>query len=132
MKVKRTKMRYEHTVKRNEQKAAGAFDGRFKQRVIKDKKKQAKREWARLKSQIDINQKLKHMNYSKRDLQQLDTIEQAWDGSELKIEENNIKVWLTQPEHRQYDGDYTIETRVNGKWEQQPCWFEQAKQQPQI
>jgi hypothetical protein len=26
------------------------------------------------------------MNYSKRDLQQLDTIEQAWDGSELKIE----------------------------------------------
>jgi hypothetical protein len=50
MKVKRTKMRYEHTVKRNEQKEAGVFDGRFKQRVIKDKKKQAKREWARLKS----------------------------------------------------------------------------------
>jgi hypothetical protein len=50
MKLKRMNMRYEHTVKRNEQKAAGVFDGRFKQRVIKDKKKQAKREWARLKS----------------------------------------------------------------------------------
>jgi hypothetical protein len=50
MKLKRTVMRYEHTVKRNEQKAAGAFDGRFKQRVIIDKKKQAKREWARLKA----------------------------------------------------------------------------------
>jgi len=64
------------------------------------------------------------MNYSKRELQQLDTIEQAWDGSELKIENDGYKVWLTQPEHRQYDGDYTIETRVNGRWEQQPCWFE--------
>jgi hypothetical protein len=30
------------------------------------------------------------MKYSKRDLVNLDTIEQAWDGSELKIEENNI------------------------------------------
>jgi hypothetical protein len=64
------------------------------------------------------------MNYSKRDLQQLDTIEQAWDGSELKIKGDGIKVWLTQPEHRQYDGDYVIETRVNGRWEQQSCWFE--------
>ena len=45
-------MRHEHKIKRNEQKAAGAFDGRFKQRVVIDKKKQAKREWARLKAQI--------------------------------------------------------------------------------
>jgi len=64
------------------------------------------------------------MNYSKRELQQLDTIEQAWDGSELKIENNGMRVWLTQPEHRKYDGDYVIETRVNGKWEQQSCLFD--------
>ena len=67
--------------------------------------------------------KLKYMNYSKHELQQLDTIEQAWDGSELKIENDGHKVWLTQPEHRKYDGDYVIETRVNGKWEQQSCLF---------
>ena len=64
------------------------------------------------------------MNYSKHDLQQLNTIEQAWDGSELKIEGDGIKFWLTQPEHRQYDGDYVIETRVNGRWEQQSCMFD--------
>lgn len=64
------------------------------------------------------------MNYSKRDLQQLDTIEQAWDGSELKIEEDGYRVYLNPRENRKYDGDYTIETRVNGKWEQQSCWFE--------
>jgi hypothetical protein len=50
MKLKRTVMRYEHKIKRDEQKAAGVFDGRFKQRVVIDKKKQAKREWARLKA----------------------------------------------------------------------------------
>ena len=72
------------------------------------------------------------MNYSKRDLQQLDTIEQAWDGSELKIENDGMKVWLTQPEHRQYDGDYVIETRVNGKWEQQSCMFDQAQHESYI
>ena len=64
------------------------------------------------------------MNYSKHDLTQLETIEQAWDGSELKIEEDDIKVWLTPPEHRQYDGDYVIETRINGRWEQQSCLFD--------
>ena len=64
------------------------------------------------------------MNYTKQDLTQLDTIEQAWDGSELKIKEDNIRVWLTQPEHRKYDGDYVIETRVNGRWEQQSCLFD--------
>ena len=64
------------------------------------------------------------MNYSKHELQQLDTIEQAWDGSELKIKNDGHRVWLTQPEHRKYDGDYVIETRVNGKWEQQSCLFD--------
>jgi hypothetical protein len=48
--IKLNDMRYEHKIKRDEQKAAGAFDGRFKQRVVIDKKKQAKREWARLKA----------------------------------------------------------------------------------
>ena len=64
------------------------------------------------------------MKYTKRELTQLDTIEQAWDGSELKIEENNIRVWLTPLENRKYDGDYAIERRdMNGKWEQVTCFF---------
>jgi len=58
------------------------------------------------------------MLYTKRDLQNLDTIEQAWDGDELKIEEQGYRVWLTHPENRQWNGDYTVETLVNGKWEQ--------------
>ena len=49
------------------------------------------------------------MNYSKSTLQQLDTIEQAWDGDELKIDDNNIRVWLTNRENRQYNGDYVID-----------------------
>jgi len=58
------------------------------------------------------------MLYTKRDLQNLDTIEQAWDGDELKIEEQGYRVWLTHPENRKYSGNYTVETLVNGKWEQ--------------
>ena len=64
------------------------------------------------------------MNYSKSTLQQLDTIEQAWDGDELMIDDNNIRVWLTNRENRQYNGDYVIETRVNGRWEQQSYMFD--------
>jgi len=64
------------------------------------------------------------MNYSKSTLQQLDTIEQAWDGDELKIDDDNIRVWLTNRENRQYSGDYVIETRVNGRWEQQSYMFD--------
>ena len=64
------------------------------------------------------------MQFTKRELQSLDTIEQAWDGSELKIHEGNIKVWLTQPEHRQYDGDYIVETSIGGKWHQESYLFE--------
>jgi hypothetical protein len=58
------------------------------------------------------------ISYSKRELQQLDTIEQAWDGDELKIEESDYKVWLTHRENRAYNGDYTIEVLTNGKWKQ--------------
>jgi hypothetical protein len=41
------KKKYEHTIKRKEQAAAGAFDGRFRMRVVVDKKKKAARVWAR-------------------------------------------------------------------------------------
>jgi hypothetical protein len=61
--------------------------------------------------------------FTKRELQQLDTIEQAWDGDELKIEEDGVKVWLTFPENRQYNGDYVVETRIDGKWYQQSFYF---------
>jgi len=64
------------------------------------------------------------MNYTKRELQQLDTIEQAWDGDELKIEGDGIKVWLVRGENRKYNGDYVVETLVNGRWEQQSCLFD--------
>ena len=63
------------------------------------------------------------MNYTKHDLQQLDTIEQSWDGDELKIDDGDIRVWLSSSENRKYNGDYTIETKVNGRWEQQACLF---------
>lgn len=66
------------------------------------------------------------MTYTKRQLQQLDTIEQAWDGDELKIHEGYMKVWLTYPENRAYNGDYTVETynSQTGKWEQENFIFE--------
>jgi len=64
------------------------------------------------------------ISYSKRELQQLDTIEQAWDGDELKIKEGDIRVWLTHRENRAYNGDYTVETLVDGRWEQENCYFD--------
>ena len=64
------------------------------------------------------------MTYTKRELESLDTIEQAWDGDELKIHEGNTKVWLTHPDNRAYNGDYTIETCRGGKWYQKNCLFE--------
>lgn len=64
------------------------------------------------------------MNYSKHDLQQLETIEQAWDGDELKIEDDEVRVWLVHRENRQYNGDYVIETLINGRWEQQSYMFD--------
>ena len=64
------------------------------------------------------------MNYSKHELQQLDTIEQAWDGDELKIDDGDTRVWLTAVGNRAWNGDYTVETLVNGRWEQQSCLFD--------
>ena len=58
------------------------------------------------------------MQYTKRELESLETIEQSWDGDELKIQEDDYKVWLTHPENRAYNGDYTIEVLILGTWEQ--------------
>ena len=62
--------------------------------------------------------------YTKRQLEQLETIEQAWDGDELKVDDGNVKVWLTLPENRQWNGDYTIEVRLDGVWYQSSHNFE--------
>ena len=64
------------------------------------------------------------LQFTKRELQQLDTIEQAWDGDELKIEDDGVKVWLVLPQNRQYNGDYVVENRINGVLYQTNCHFE--------
>ena len=61
------------------------------------------------------------MEYTRTELRQLDTILQAWDGDELKIDTGEVRVWLTTQENRQYNGDYVVETYVNGKWVQDNC-----------
>ncbi len=66
---------------------------------------------------------MKNSQFTKMELEQLDTIEQAWDGDELKIDEGNYRVWLVLRENRQYNGDYVIETKVNGRWEQESYYF---------
>jgi hypothetical protein len=67
---------------------------------------------------------MNNLNFTKRELSQLDTIEQAWDGDELKIHEGNIKVWLVSRENRPYNGDYVVETCINGCWNQTSFQFE--------
>lgn len=62
--------------------------------------------------------------FTKRQLQMLDTIEQAWDGDELKIDDGDIRVWLVFPENRPYNGDYVVEVRVNGRWYQNSRYFD--------
>ena len=57
--------------------------------------------------------------YTRRQLSEMPTLEQSWDGDELKIHEEGYKVWLSSVENRPYNGDYTIERLVDGKWEQQ-------------
>ena len=63
------------------------------------------------------------MNYTKTELTNMETIEQAWDGDELKIECNDYKVWLTNSENRKWNGDYTIEKLINGRWVAQSFYF---------
>jgi hypothetical protein len=64
------------------------------------------------------------MLYTKSELREMETIEQAWDGDELKVECNDFKVWLVNPENRQWNGDYVVEVNKNGKWEQTSYYFE--------
>ena len=64
------------------------------------------------------------LQFTKHELQQLDTIEQAWDGDELKIEDDGVKVWLVHRENRTYNGDYVVENRINGVWYQTSYHFE--------
>lgn len=59
---------------------------------------------------------MKGYNFTKHELKQKDTIEQSWSGDELKIENENVRVWLTHPENRDYDGDYQVEIKVDGVW----------------
>jgi hypothetical protein len=63
------------------------------------------------------------MLYTKRELESLETIDQSWDGDELKIETEDTRVWLVLRENRQWNGDYVIETLVDGKWEQSSYLF---------
>lgn len=63
------------------------------------------------------------MQYTKRELQQLDTIEQAWDGDELKIDTGDTRVWLSSSENRRWNGDYVVESLVDGRWVQENCYF---------
>ncbi|NCZ71155.1 MAG: hypothetical protein EB010_09005 [Acidimicrobiia bacterium] len=63
------------------------------------------------------------VSYTRSELNSLQTIEQAWDGDELKIWTDDKKVWLTHRENRAYNGDYTIETLVDGRWIQENYYF---------
>ena len=64
--------------------------------------------------------------YTRLELTQLDTIEQAWDGDSLKIKEDGYRVWLTHRENRQWNGDYTVEVydQESGMWEQFTQYFD--------
>ena len=61
--------------------------------------------------------------YTKAELSSMDTIEQAWDGDELKIKTDTHRVWLVLRENRPYNGDYVVETLVDGGWEQTSYYF---------
>lgn len=64
-----------------------------------------------------------HTHYTRSELNQLDTIEQAWDGDELKIKESDYKVWLSHRDNRPYNGDYTVERLIDGKWIGESYYF---------
>ncbi|NDF13263.1 MAG: hypothetical protein EB060_10685 [Proteobacteria bacterium] len=62
--------------------------------------------------------------YTRRELTGMDTIQQAWDGDMLKIDETGYRVWLVHRENRQWNGDYIIETMDDrGRWEQESMLF---------
>jgi hypothetical protein len=45
---------YENTIKRREMIASGAYDGRFTTKLVTDKKKKERKEWARKKFSFDF------------------------------------------------------------------------------
>lgn len=59
---------------------------------------------------------MKQYQFTEDELEEMDTIEQSWSGDELKIQKGNVRVWLTHRENRKYDGDYSVETKVDGVW----------------
>lgn len=62
--------------------------------------------------------------YTKRELESMPTIDQSWDGAELKVDDTDTRVWLVPREHRAYDGDYQIETKgPTGKWTIENYYF---------
>ncbi len=65
------------------------------------------------------------LKFTKSELRQMETIEQSWDGSELKVECNDYRVWLNPIENVSYDGDYTVEVLdpISGKWESENFYF---------
>jgi len=56
------------------------------------------------------------MEFTRTELRGYETIEQSHSGDYLKIDEGNVRVWLTNSENRAYDGDYQIEIIINGKY----------------
>jgi hypothetical protein len=76
-------------------------------------------------SMADFFETFSEPSYSRSELSTLDTIEQSWDGAELKIEDEGYRVWLNPRENAKYDGDYTIETldQKTGRWNQEKCYF---------
>lgn len=64
--------------------------------------------------------------YTQSELSRLETLDQSWDGAELKIEDEETRVWLIPRENRGYDGDYQVETRnQTGKWITKNYYFNQ-------
>lgn len=55
--------------------------------------------------------------FSVSELRELPTIQQSWDGAELKIQTTTERVWLNPRENWIYDGKITIERKTKGKWE---------------
>jgi hypothetical protein len=72
---------------------------------------------------ITINNLSMLHEYTKAELNSMDTIEQAWDGDELKIKTDTHRIWLVLRENRMYNGDYVVETNVDGRWEQASYYF---------
>ena len=60
---------------------------------------------------------MENTKYSVSELRELPTIEQSWDGAELKIQTDTERVWLNPRENCAYDGKITCEVLVNGRWE---------------